>query len=210
MLKLKLQYFGHLIWRTDSFEKTLMLGKIEGRKRRDNRGWNGWMIPPTQWTWVWVNSGSWRGTGRSQRVRHDWVTELNWNCLRRIYSYFKEFLHPWRGKINLQDVSASCQSNIAQIDEEEAWTKKAKSFDLPADRVWLQDLKPNSELVGRNTSFRSLFLWNSLWACWTGNGLPGTPAVKWHASWHSFMELTLFGKQMTTRHSRNFHNCELK
>ena len=36
MLKLKLQYFGHLMWRTDSFEKTLMLGKIEGRRRR---GW---------------------------------------------------------------------------------------------------------------------------------------------------------------------------
>ena len=38
MLKLKLQYFGHLMQRVDSFEKTLMLGKIEGRKRRDNRG----------------------------------------------------------------------------------------------------------------------------------------------------------------------------
>ena len=44
MLKLKLQYFGHLMWRTDSLEKTLMLGKIEGRRRRDegmNRGWDG-------------------------------------------------------------------------------------------------------------------------------------------------------------------------
>ena len=38
MLKLKVQYFGHLMWRADSFEKTLMLGKIEGRWRRDNRG----------------------------------------------------------------------------------------------------------------------------------------------------------------------------
>jgi len=38
MLKLKLQYFGHLMQRTDSLEKTLMLGKIEGRRRRDNRG----------------------------------------------------------------------------------------------------------------------------------------------------------------------------
>ena len=38
MLKLKLQYFGHLMRRTDSFEKTLMLGKIEGRRRRDDRG----------------------------------------------------------------------------------------------------------------------------------------------------------------------------
>ena len=51
-----------------------------------NRQWDGWMASPTQWTWVWVNSGSWWWTGRpgvlqfmgSQRVRHDWVTELNW------------------------------------------------------------------------------------------------------------------------------------
>ena len=50
------------------------------------RGWDGWMASPTQWTWVWVNSGSWWWTGRpgmlrsqvSQRVRHDWVTELSW------------------------------------------------------------------------------------------------------------------------------------
>ena len=51
----------------------------------DNRGWDGWMTSLTQWTWVWVNSGSWWWTGRlgvlqsmgSQRVGHDWVTELN-------------------------------------------------------------------------------------------------------------------------------------
>ena len=50
MLKLKLQYFGHLIGRTDSLEKTLMLGKIEGRREGDDRGWDGWMASPTQWT----------------------------------------------------------------------------------------------------------------------------------------------------------------
>ena len=52
----------------------------------DNRGWDGWMASPTQWTWVWVDSGNWWWTGRpgvlwfmgSQRVRHDWATELNW------------------------------------------------------------------------------------------------------------------------------------
>ena len=52
----------------------------------DDRGWDGWMASLTQWTWVWVNSGSWWWTGRpgvlqsmgSQRVGHDWVTELNW------------------------------------------------------------------------------------------------------------------------------------
>ena len=47
MLKLKLQYFGYLMQKADSFEKTLMLGKIEGRKR-DNIGWNGWMASLTQ------------------------------------------------------------------------------------------------------------------------------------------------------------------
>ena len=52
----------------------------------DYRGWDDWMASPTQWTWVWVDSGSWWWTGRpgvsrfmgSQRVRQDWVTELNW------------------------------------------------------------------------------------------------------------------------------------
>ena len=86
MLKLKLQYFGHLMWRADSFEKTLMLGKIEGRGEGDTRGWDGWMASPTQWTWVWVNSRSWWWTGRpgvlqstgSLRVRHYWATKLNW------------------------------------------------------------------------------------------------------------------------------------
>ena len=52
----------------------------------DDRGWDGWMASRTQWAWVWVNSRSWWWTGRpgvlwfmgSQRVRHDWATELNW------------------------------------------------------------------------------------------------------------------------------------
>ena len=56
MMKLKLQYFGHLMLRADSLEKTLMLGKTEGR-RRDDRGWDGWKASPTQWTWVWESSG---------------------------------------------------------------------------------------------------------------------------------------------------------
>ena len=87
MLKLKLQYFGHWMQRIDSFEKTLMLQKLRARGEGDDRGWDGWMASPTQWTWVWVNSGSWPWTGRpgvlqsmgSQRVR----TRLsNWTELR--------------------------------------------------------------------------------------------------------------------------------
>ena len=56
MLKLKLQYSGHLMQRVNSLEETLMLGKIEGRRRRGDRGGNGWMALLTQWTWVWANS----------------------------------------------------------------------------------------------------------------------------------------------------------
>ena len=95
MLKLKLQYFGHLMRRVDSFEKTLMLGKIEGRRRRGQQRLDGWMVSPTQWTWVWVDSGSWRWTGKpavlwfmgSQRVGHDWVTELNWALVPGVMQY---------------------------------------------------------------------------------------------------------------------------
>ena len=101
MLKLKLQYFGHLVWRADSFEKTLMLGKIEGRRRRDDRGWDGWMASPTQWTWVWVNSRSWWWTGRpgvlwfigSQRVGYDWVTQLNTRYWGEIWKQCKTCFH---------------------------------------------------------------------------------------------------------------------
>jgi len=83
MLKLKLQYFGHLMQRTDSLKKTLMLGKIEGRRRRGRQRirWLDGIL--TRWTWVWASSGKWRRTGEpgllqsmgSQRVRLDWATE---------------------------------------------------------------------------------------------------------------------------------------
>ena len=86
MLKLKLQYFGQLMWRTYSLENTLFLGKIEGRRRRGRQRMSGWMASLTRYTWVWTISRSWWRTGRPgmlqsmgfQRVGHDWATELNW------------------------------------------------------------------------------------------------------------------------------------
>ena len=86
MLKLKLQYFGHLMQRVDSLEKTLMLRRIGDRKRRGWQRMRCWMASSTRWIWVWVDSRSWWWTGRpgvlrvmgSQRVVHDWATELNW------------------------------------------------------------------------------------------------------------------------------------
>ena len=86
MLKLKLQYFGHLMWRTDSLEKTMMLGKMEGRRRRGQQRLR-WLDGITEsMVWIWASPGSWWWTGRpgmlqsmgSQGVWRDWATELNW------------------------------------------------------------------------------------------------------------------------------------
>ena len=63
ILKLKLQYYGHLKRRTNSLEKTLMLGNIEGRREGEDRGWDGWMASPTSWTWIWLSSGIGEGQG---------------------------------------------------------------------------------------------------------------------------------------------------
>ena len=84
MLKLKLQYFGHLMWRVDSLKKTLMLGGIGGRRRRGQQRMR-WLDRITDSMDVSLNSGSWWWTGRpgmvrfmeSQRVGHNWATELN-------------------------------------------------------------------------------------------------------------------------------------
>ena len=118
MLKLKLQYSGHLMRRVDSLEKTLMLGGIGGRRRGDDRGWDGWMASPTRWTWVWVNSGSWWWTRRpgvlwfmgSQSVGHDWATELNsllyGPTLTSVHDYRKNHSFDYTDLCWLSDVSA--------------------------------------------------------------------------------------------------------
>ena len=79
MLKLKLQYFGHLIWRAKSMEKTRCWKRLKAGGERSGRGLDGWMASLTEWTWVWASSGKWRRTGKpgmlqftcSQRVRHN-------------------------------------------------------------------------------------------------------------------------------------------
>ena len=89
----------HLMRRANSLEKTLMVGKIEGRKRRGRQKMR-WLDGITNsWTWVWVNSGCYWWTGRpvvlqsieSQRVGHNWATELNWTDPRLRLCYVTKF-----------------------------------------------------------------------------------------------------------------------
>ena len=86
-LKLKLQYFGHLI----HWKRPWCLERLKAGGEGDDRGWDGWIASPTRWTWIWVGSGSWWRTGRpgmlqsmgSQRARPNSATEPNWMTCRR-------------------------------------------------------------------------------------------------------------------------------
>ena len=119
MLKLKLQYFGLPMRRNDSLEKTLMLGGIGGRRRRGRQRMRWLDGITTWWSESWVNSGSWWWTGRpgmlnsgswwwtgrpgllqfmgSQRVGHDWATELNWTYILLFQFMFNtKFQSQWK------------------------------------------------------------------------------------------------------------------
>ena len=83
-------------------------GKDWGQEEKSTTGWDGWMASPTQRTWVWVNSGSWWWAERpgvlqsmgSQRVKHDWATELNWteNILLYNWYYHNIINQPWKSE----------------------------------------------------------------------------------------------------------------
>ena len=83
-----------LIWILTNLKRPWCWERLRAGGEGDDRKWDGWMASPTQWTWVWVNSGSWWWTGRpgvlrllgSQRVRRDWVTELNWVHMKAWYN----------------------------------------------------------------------------------------------------------------------------
>ena len=89
MLKLKLQYFGHLMGRVDSLKKTLMLGGIGAGGEGDDRGWDGWIASLTRWTWIWVNSRRWTGRpgvpwfmeSQSWTRLSDWTELMYVTCL---------------------------------------------------------------------------------------------------------------------------------
>ena len=95
MFKLKLQYFGQLMWRAAHLKRPWCWERLRAGGEGDDRGWGDWMASLTQWTWIWVNSGSWWWTGRPgilrfmglRRVGHNWVTELSWTELNWSIKY---------------------------------------------------------------------------------------------------------------------------
>ena len=95
MLKLKLQYFGHMMGRTVHWKRPWCLGRLKVGGEGENWEWYGWMASLTQWTWVWESSGNWwwkRKPGVlqsmwSQRVGYNWATELNWVVWQELKMY---------------------------------------------------------------------------------------------------------------------------
>ena len=122
MLKLKLQYFCHLMGRTDSFEKTLMLGKIEGGRRREWQRMR-WLASLTQWTWslskLWelaMDREAWHaalhGFVKSWTWLNDW-TELNWFLGRHIIGKHVLFnIICWLGDLDQDAINGYRTANI--------------------------------------------------------------------------------------------------
>ena len=106
LLKLKLQYFGHLVWRLTHWKRLWCWEGLGAGGEGDYRGWDGWMASPTWWTWVWVNSGSWWWTGRpgvlwfmgcKESDTTEWLnwTELNVFMLKPLSSAL-DFCWKWK------------------------------------------------------------------------------------------------------------------
>ena len=110
VLMLKLQYFGHLK-KLNHLKRPWCWERLKVGREGDDRGWDGWMVLLTQWTWVWASSGSWWWTGKSgvlqsmewQRVGHDRATELklshsnkHWLCFLYQYSVCCKINHMFR------------------------------------------------------------------------------------------------------------------
>ena len=79
MLKLKLQYFGHLMQRTDSLEKIWCWERLKSGGEGDDRGWDGWKASPTRWTWV-DGKGSLPSCSPWGCKESDMTEQLNWTA----------------------------------------------------------------------------------------------------------------------------------
>ena len=177
MPKLKRQYFGHLMRRTDSLGKTLMLGKTEGRRRR---GWQrmndkGWMALLTQQTWVWVNFGSWWWTEKPgvlqsmgmQRVGHDWVTEQQQQPTLKTSQdletdfYSNDFPREASSQSSLKDLLASCLRVAKEwiTDHENSWIISQESLGIRVGWFYHDHCCKTSKVTGLDMRTINLRCW---------------------------------------------------
>ena len=127
MLKLKLQYLATSCEELTHWKRLWCCDGLGAGGEGDDRGWDGWMASRTRWTWVWVNSGRWWWTGRpgllrflgSQRVGHDWATELYWTTMKVEPSWM--VLMPW-----VRWPFTSCLSTCGNTKSQQSGTLKAK------------------------------------------------------------------------------------
>ena len=167
MLNLKLQYLGHLMRRTDSMEKTLMLGKTEGRRRR---GWQRMRLLDgitTRWTWVWASSRSWWWTGEpgmlqsmgSQRVGHDWAPELQ-GCILSpcLFNLYAEYIMRNAGLEEAQAGIKIAGRNINHLRYADDTTLMAESEEEL--KSFLMKVEDEGEKVGLKLTFIKLRSWH--------------------------------------------------
>ena len=145
ILKLKFQYFDHLMWRIDSLEKTLMLGRIESKKRRGEQRMR-WLDGVTYsidmslcklWEWWWTRKPGVLRSMQSERVRHDWATELNWNFIMVLWGlnelmFLKHLEYCWHFK------SAVCRHRFRGQTSGYQWREvKEKAIEKEGKRMGL-------------------------------------------------------------------------
>ena len=109
MLKLKLQYFGYLMRRTDSWKRPWCWERFKSGREGDDRGWDGWMASSTQWTWVWASSGCWWMNRKAWHVAvhgvaKSWTWLSNWtDWITRLDLYFQDIILATVWKMNWRD-----------------------------------------------------------------------------------------------------------
>ena len=174
------------MWRTDSLEKTLMLGKTEGRKSRGNRRWDGWMASPTQWTWVWASSGKWWRTGKpgvlqsvGHRVWHDLATEQRQQQLCQLKIWHNMWF--WKECIqNKVSVSIDMQPDVAEWAWirgpklwDEIWNLHLASFEILRKFFTVSDCPSPLFFIWGCENLHTILWWGLnqilLWMCWAQN-----------------------------------------